>query len=76
MYPVERTLLSFTMTAPTFLLRHVDLVDTRRAISMKYSSVLGLSIVTEKDSSYFTYLWKKPETNLIDIGNPAGREQG
>ena len=33
------------MTAPTFLLRHVDLFDTKNAISMKYSSLSGLSML-------------------------------
>ena len=44
MYPVERTLLSLTMTAPTLRLMHVERDETRRAMFMKYSSLEGLCI--------------------------------
>ena len=44
MYPVARILLSFTRTAPTFLLRQVERLETMVAISMKYRSQDGLDI--------------------------------
>src|SRR5512139_4128298 len=42
LYPVARTRLSFTRTAPTLRLRHVDLLDTSRVMPMKYSGQEGL----------------------------------
>src|SRR5512137_1129331 len=42
LYPVARILLSFTRTAPTLRLMHVDLLDTSRVMSIKYSAQEGL----------------------------------
>jgi len=45
LYPVERIRLSLTTTAPILFLRHVARFPTTKAISRKYSSSEGLSVI-------------------------------
>src|SRR3990172_6482813 len=48
LYPVARIFLSFTITAPTSLRRHVARRFTRCAISMKYSSQEGRVMISQR----------------------------
>src|SRR5512144_1217434 len=73
LWPVARMFLSLTRTAPTWRRRHVARLFTRCAISMKYSSQLGLVIVlsTRRNHGSFAHTGLRRTDENQDLASKA-----